>query len=56
MPSGTSMNRIFTFKRVRGFIFAALGVVIMANGIVERHWLTAIFGAAIVAYGAFAPG
>ena len=54
MPSSTSMNRVFTFKRVRGFIFAALGVVIMANGIIER--LTVILGAAIVAYGAFAPG
>jgi hypothetical protein len=56
MPSSTSMNRVFTFKRVRGFIFAALGVVIMANGIIERHWLTVILGAAIIAYGAFAPG
>jgi protein-S-isoprenylcysteine O-methyltransferase Ste14 len=56
MPSSTSMNRVFTFKRVRGFIFAALGVVVMASGIIERHWLTLIFGAAIIAYGAFAPG
>ena len=46
MPSSTSMNRVLTFKRVRGFIFAALGVVIMANGMIERKWLTLIFGAA----------
>jgi hypothetical protein len=50
------MGRVFTFKRVRGFIFAALGVVIAANGIIERQWLTVILGVAIVAYGAFAPG
>ena len=56
MPPSTSMSRVFTFKRVRGFIFAALGVVIVANGIIERQWLTVILGAAIVAYGAFAPG
>ena len=56
MPSSTSMNRVLTFKRVRGLIFAALGIVIMANGIIERQWLTVILGAAIIAYGAFAPG
>jgi hypothetical protein len=56
MPSSTSVNRVLTFKRVRGFIFAALGVVIMANGIIERHWLSVLLGAAIIAYGAFAPG
>ena len=56
MPPSTSMGRVFTFKRVRGFIFAALGVVTMANGIIEHQWLTVILGAAIVAYGAFAPG
>lgn len=56
MPSSTSMNRIFTFKRVRGFIFAALGLVIVANGIIDRQWLSVILGAAIIAYGAFAPG
>jgi len=56
MPSSTSINRVLTFKRVRGFILAALGIVIMANGIIERQWLTVILGAAIIAYGAFAPG
>ncbi len=56
MPSSASMNRVLTFKRVRGFIFAALGVVIIANGMIERQWLTLVFGAAIIAYGAFAPG
>jgi hypothetical protein len=50
------MSRVFTFKRVRGFIFAALGIVIMANGLFERQWLNLILGAAIIAYGAFAPG
>jgi hypothetical protein len=55
MPPIASMSRVLTFKRVRGFIFAALGVVIIANGMIERQWLTVILGVAIVAYGAFAP-
>lgn len=56
MPSSTSMNRIFTFNRVRGFIFVAFGVLLVGKGIFEQQWLTLILGAAIIAYGAFAPG
>jgi hypothetical protein len=56
MPSSTPINRVLTFKRVRGFIFVVFGVVLAGQGIFERQWLTVIFGAAIIAYGAFAPG
>jgi hypothetical protein len=56
MPSSTPMNRIFTFNRVRGFIFVVFGVLLTGKGIFEQQWTTIIFGAAIIAYGAFAPG
>jgi hypothetical protein len=56
MPPSTSISRVLTFKRVRGFIFVVFGVLLAGQGIFERQWLNLILGAAIIAYGAFAPG
>ena len=44
-----------TFARVRRWLVAGFGVLLVGKGIYEHQWLTLVLGAVIVAYGMFAP-
>jgi hypothetical protein len=48
-------SAVVTFARVRRWLVAGFGLLIVGQGIVEHQSLTLGLGAAIVAYGMFAP-
>jgi hypothetical protein len=49
-------RQVLTFGNVRRFFISGIGFVLAGKGILERQWLPAIVGFAIVAYGLLAPG
>jgi len=55
----TSRNKleagIITFGRVRRWLVAIFGVYVAGKGVYQHQWLLVALGAAIIAYGLFAP-
>jgi hypothetical protein len=55
----TSRNKleagIVTFGRVRRWLVAIFGLYVAGKGVYQHQWLLVVLGAAIVAYGLFAP-
>jgi hypothetical protein len=46
---------LITFGRVRRWLVAGFGLFIAVRGVINHDWLSLALGAAIVAYGLFAP-
>jgi hypothetical protein len=46
---------LITFGRVRRWLVAGFGLFIALRGMIKHDWLSLALGAAIVAYGLFAP-
>jgi hypothetical protein len=46
---------IIAFGRIRRWLVAIFGVYVAGKGVHEHQWMLVALGAAIVAYGLFAP-
>jgi hypothetical protein len=46
---------MIAFGKIRRWLVAAFGLYVAAKGVHEQQWLLVALGAAIVAYGLFAP-
>ena len=46
---------VTAFGRVRRWLVAIFGLYVAGKGVHEHQWLLVVLGAAIVAYGLFAP-